>query len=789
MVSILYRTHKGLPVSAKGASLYAFDALVRAARNRANKSNLPGDLNLKKGNCATFLLRIETILDGVFRDLLTIGSDELKEKAKKILDIWTKQNTFSSNVLSPLYSLLREAETAKEPDNADAANVAPTEPSAPVLPPTAQPPTLQPSSNPPVDVSAVQSTLMALLSKAASTAGTGTTFPGQIAPNNAPAPPAVPVPVLDANQLALLQQLAQTAKGNAAPSQPIPVLASVVPSLTTSNAVPVVPPVPGPPQPQPFPYRDDHYGAPAPQRESEYDRFNGSGPGRGYPRDNRDNYNEPRRETRGGPRGGPRDHGRGGRGRGRRDDRDHFRERSREFSRDPRLRRSRSPPGRYGGHGPRDGRPHNPPRRGGYGHYGPPRGYGAENDGPPRAAPEPGKDEFGRDLRPESPPNSDSASALLGNQRRSASPPPPRTGSVTTSERGSVASDNTYPAVNPGGPASGAPTNPSYPQAHGTSPPAAVSSSITTAPLSPAQQKRTVGGDGLDGFDRANFDPSQPASWEALGKAWTTTHGTPPTQEELMQFVFGGGPPAPTASPSTNEIPTSTTQQASQVSPSNQQLPSQPQRYPPPQYGSDPGQWQDQDRQWDRQPQGQRGGWRGGHGGDGGYGGSGRGRGRGRGRGDFGRGGHGRGDHGWGGGFGRGERGRGEYGYGNGRGAYSTGGRGGGGFQEQETDAVILGGGDDFEWQGEREPRGPSYGQQPAYQDQNSYQVQPTYQDQSPYQGQQPFQSQPQGAPDAYDTALSPGQPNEGGEDTGGGGSGGRMQKVGDKWVFVRNTT
>ncbi|KAI0642246.1 hypothetical protein C8Q79DRAFT_241306 [Trametes meyenii] len=151
VVSVLYRTHKGLPVNSKGASLYAFDALVRAARNRANKSNLSGDLNSKKGNCATFLLRIETILDGVFRELLTTGSDELKEKAKKILDIWTKQNAFSSDVLSPLYSLLREAEKDKEPDNADAANVAPTEPSAPALPPLAQLPTSQPSVALPMD--------------------------------------------------------------------------------------------------------------------------------------------------------------------------------------------------------------------------------------------------------------------------------------------------------------------------------------------------------------------------------------------------------------------------------------------------------------------------------------------------------------------------------------------------------------------------------------------------------------------------------------------------------------
>ncbi|KAI0642245.1 hypothetical protein C8Q79DRAFT_241287 [Trametes meyenii] len=361
---------------------------------------------------------------------------------------------------------------------------------------------------------------------------------------------------------------------------------------------------------------------------------------------------------------------------------------------------------------------------------------------------------------------------------------------MTASDRGSVASENAYAAVRPGGPAAGAPAAPSYPQAHTPSVPATLSPSTSAAPLSPIQQQRTAGGDsGLDGFDRANFDPSQPASWEALGKAWTTTHGTMPTQEELMQFAFGGGAPTPTAPPLADGMPASATQQAPHISSSSQQSPPQTQRFPPPQYGSDESQWQGQDRHWDRQPQDQRGGWRGRPGGDGGYGGGlGRGRGRGRGRGDFGRGGHGRGDHGWGGGFGREEHGRGDYGYGNGRGAYSAGGRGGGGFQEQETDAVMLGGGDDFEWQGEREPRGPSYGQQqPAFQGQNSYQTQPAYQNQPPYQGQPPFQSQPQGPPETYDTAASPGRPNDVGEG-GGGGPGGRMQKVGDKWVFVRNT-
>ncbi|KAI0352170.1 hypothetical protein OH77DRAFT_1409911 [Trametes cingulata] len=109
MVSLLYRTQKGLSPSAKGSNLYVIDALARAARHRVVKQNITGDLASGKGNCATFLLRIEGILDGLFQDLLSTHSDELKEKAKKILDIWTKQNTFPSAVLSPLYLLLKDA--------------------------------------------------------------------------------------------------------------------------------------------------------------------------------------------------------------------------------------------------------------------------------------------------------------------------------------------------------------------------------------------------------------------------------------------------------------------------------------------------------------------------------------------------------------------------------------------------------------------------------------------------------------------------------------------------------
>lgn len=80
LVSILYRTHKSLPIAGKISSLYAFDALARAARSKVTKHNLTADVNSEKGNCATFLLRVEAVLDGLFQDMVVTGNSETKVK-------------------------------------------------------------------------------------------------------------------------------------------------------------------------------------------------------------------------------------------------------------------------------------------------------------------------------------------------------------------------------------------------------------------------------------------------------------------------------------------------------------------------------------------------------------------------------------------------------------------------------------------------------------------------------------------------------------------------------------
>ena len=43
-----------------------------------NKHNLIGDLNTEPGNCATFLLKIEGVLDGLFQDMVTTKHPEAK---------------------------------------------------------------------------------------------------------------------------------------------------------------------------------------------------------------------------------------------------------------------------------------------------------------------------------------------------------------------------------------------------------------------------------------------------------------------------------------------------------------------------------------------------------------------------------------------------------------------------------------------------------------------------------------------------------------------------------------
>lgn len=76
LVSMLYRTHKALPAASKISSLYVFDALARAARSHVVKTGIVGDIHAPVGNAATFLLKVEGVLDGLFQDLMSLALPE-----------------------------------------------------------------------------------------------------------------------------------------------------------------------------------------------------------------------------------------------------------------------------------------------------------------------------------------------------------------------------------------------------------------------------------------------------------------------------------------------------------------------------------------------------------------------------------------------------------------------------------------------------------------------------------------------------------------------------------------
>ncbi|KAF9223989.1 hypothetical protein BS17DRAFT_766664 [Gyrodon lividus] len=567
LVAILYRTHKSLPSSAKVSSLYAFDALARAARGLVNKRAITGDLNPEKGNAATFLLKIEGILDGLFQDMGAINNSEAKvirpphrgnivaayelyfhlaalratvkpghrqgshvwarlatsafchlmmpkistfpylareglvteyiiltpilpqEKTKKVLDIWVKSNTFPSPVLTRLRDILSDVqkENAVNPTPSIDPRVT-TEVSTTIATPQSA---AQTTSAPVPDA---QATLLALLGQAAQITGQSqpTDANNQTSPNTEPV-----APQLGQAQLALLQQLALTAKlrngpltpgGQSAPAPP-----QTGPSITLVRAS----------EPSHTYLRHPSAGLISNHRfDSQGDpRYGHSG----YPDRPRHEPHDDRHPPRGGSRGGYR-----GRGHNRWDDRnnhDRFKHRDRNCDPPSRPRRSRSrSPRRF--EEQRNVRSHSPP-------YRPSNGKDLHDQSKlaTPGAPESGKDEFGRDIRP-------------------SSVSPPR----------SMLTEDTPPQV---------PTDPSVVPAPAAAPDyhipvsdqlpsvaasTSAQSTETHTPSSATSQQQL----GLDQFDITTFDATTPSSWEALGNMWQTTYGCTPSQEELMHFVIAG---------------------------------------------------------------------------------------------------------------------------------------------------------------------------------------------------------------------------------------------------------
>lgn len=309
-------------------------------------------------------------------------------------------------------------------------------------------------------------------------------------------------PQLDPLQLALLQQLANKANLGSVPSvQPVPLPVSLVPqqllpSIGGQNAYAA-----GPSQSPPH-HREQHPNSDhRDPRLNRYDETSDRGRGR-------DDFYEDRRDLRGSPRGGYRGRGRD-EFRGRFGDRDRFRDRGDDWGPPSRRRsrsRSRSPP-RSKFSGRRDVKPYSPPQR-------PSVTSSAAMEQEPRAShsrPTPGasaagKDEFGRDIRPESP--------------EADAPPSSNDKSDVHNVQGTVDAVHL--------PSTAAPTQPLSPVA--VKSPKHERETSTVAPT-PA---------GLDKFDFSTFDFTNPLSWSALGDAFKVTNGYIPSQEALLQLVSGG---------------------------------------------------------------------------------------------------------------------------------------------------------------------------------------------------------------------------------------------------------
>ena len=313
-------------------------------------------------------------------------------------------------------------------------------------------------------------------------------------------------PQLDATQLAVLQQLAHTAASVPSVSQTLP-----LPEPVNVQKFPSSSGVSGSSHSPPSSHRDELHNMA--KKEQRYNRFRSPENEIGHnPHFDPDNI-------RGKYRGGHRSRGRGDNLTHKWDNRDRDSYRTSEKDRSPRRggrSRSRSPPSRYGGR--RSSRFSQRTR------FASPsqRHESLQGSISSRTENDSGKDEFGRDVRPQSP--------------HSKSPP-------------SVAHETSLPAPSP-------PTTINKPRVESRSSlavttnldpksvsPLVTANSDSNKPTSAPLVSNTVhySGLGMDNFDLSTFDYTSPTSWEALGKRWQVTHGYLPSTEQLIQFVISCG--------------------------------------------------------------------------------------------------------------------------------------------------------------------------------------------------------------------------------------------------------
>jgi protein NRD1 len=145
----------------------------------------------------------------------------------------------------------------------------------------------------------------------------------------------------------------------------------------------------------------------------------------------------------------------------------------------------------------------------------------------------PGVDEFGREIRPSS---DDGGSMTPDDLKQRPAQSPPAVSSA--------------PGVEP------APVSGERVPSPATAPLQATATSATGSSEVDKEVHPDANQSGLQSFDYSTFDPTSPASWEALGQAWAVTNGRPPSQEELMMFVMevtvnmtSQAPPTPSGPP------------------------------------------------------------------------------------------------------------------------------------------------------------------------------------------------------------------------------------------------
>ena len=314
-------------------------------------------------------------------------------------------------------------------------------------------------------------------------------------------------PQLDATQLAVLQQLAHTAASVPSVSQNLP-----LPEPVNVQKFPSSSGVSGSSHSPPSSHRDEPHNMA--KKEQRYNRFrspeNEIGVNPHFDLDSK----------RGKYRGGLRSRGRGDHLTHKWDNRDRDSYRTSEIDQSPPRggrggrSRSRSPPSRYGGRSSRFSqrtRFASPSQR----------QESLQGSTASKTNIDSGKDEFGRDIRSQSP---HSKSPSVARET-----PLPAPSSPTTIIKPRVESRSSLAVT----------TNLDQKSVSSLVTANDAASDKPSAPL--VSNTVPYSGLGMDSFDLSTFDYTSPTSWEALGKMWQVTNGYLPSTEQLIQFVISSG--------------------------------------------------------------------------------------------------------------------------------------------------------------------------------------------------------------------------------------------------------